>query len=44
MKLRYAEAQFALCVQDADCEDLQKRKIYQVLPDKEAKKEGYLSL
>ncbi len=33
---------FALCLQDKDCEDLEKRKIYRVLPDDEAKKEGYL--
>jgi len=33
---------FALCVEDKDCEDLEKRKIYQVLPDEEAEKEGYL--
>jgi hypothetical protein len=33
---------FALCVQNKDCEDLEKRKIYQVLQDDEAEKEGYL--
>jgi hypothetical protein len=33
---------FVLCVENKDCEDLEKRKIYQVLPDKEAEKEGYL--
>lgn len=33
---------FALCIGNKDCEDLEKRKIYQVLPDDEAKKEGYL--
>jgi hypothetical protein len=33
---------FALCVENRDCEDLEKRKIYQVLPDDEAEKEGYL--
>lgn len=33
---------FALCVENKDCEDLEKRKIYQVLPDDEAEKEGYL--
>jgi hypothetical protein len=33
---------FALCVENKDCEDLEKRKIYQVLPDEEAEKEGYL--
>ena len=31
-----------LCIEDKDCEDLERRKIYQVLPDDEASKEGYL--
>jgi hypothetical protein len=35
---------FALCVENKDCEDLEKRKIYQVLPDEEAEKEGYLRI
>jgi hypothetical protein len=33
---------FALCIENKDCEDLEKRKIYQVLPDSEAENEGYL--
>ena len=35
---------FALCVENKDCEDLEKRKVYQVLPDEEAEKEGYLRI
>jgi len=33
---------FALCIENRDCEDLEKRKIYQVLPDRDAEREGYL--
>jgi hypothetical protein len=33
---------FALCIENKDCEDLEKRKIYQMLPDEEADKEGYI--
>ena len=33
---------FALCVENKDCEDIEKRKIYQILPDDDAEKEGYL--
>jgi hypothetical protein len=33
---------FALCVENRDCEDLEKRKIYQVIPDEESEREGYL--
>jgi len=36
------EQAFALCIENRDCEDLERRKIYQVLPDDAAKKEGYL--
>jgi hypothetical protein len=33
---------FALCIENKDCADLEKRKIYQMLPDEEAEKEGYI--
>jgi hypothetical protein len=33
---------FALCIENKDCIDLEKRKIYQMLPDEEAEKEGYI--
>ena len=33
---------FALCLENKDCEDLEKRKVYQILPDEESEKEGYL--
>ena len=33
---------FVLCIENKDCEDLEKRKIYQMLPDEEADKEGYI--
>jgi hypothetical protein len=36
------EQVFALCIENKDCEDLERRKIYQILPDEEAEKEGYL--
>jgi hypothetical protein len=38
------EQVFALCIENQDCEDLQKRKIYQVLVDDEAAKEEYLRI
>ena len=31
-----------VCIENKDCEDLERRKIYQILPDDEASKEGYL--
>jgi hypothetical protein len=33
---------FALCIENIDCDDLEKRKLYQILPDEEATQEGYL--
>jgi hypothetical protein len=33
---------FALCIENKDCEDLEKRKIYQMLPDEDGDKEGYI--
>ena len=35
---------FALCIENKDCEDLEKRKIYPVLPDDEAAGEGYFRI
>ena len=32
----------ALCIENKDCEDLEKRKIYQMLQDAEAEKEGFI--
>ena len=34
--------EFALCIKNKDCEDLEKRKIYQILTDEDAAKDGYL--
>ncbi len=42
MEKEKKEQVFALCIENKDCEDLEKRKIYKVLPDEEAEKEGYL--
>ena len=33
---------FALCIENKDSNDLEKRKIYVVVPDEEAAQEGYL--
>ena len=35
------QIKFALCIENKDCGDLEKRKIYQILSDEEAQKEGY---
>jgi len=36
------ERKFVLCIRNDECEDLELRKIYHVLPDKKALQDGYL--
>lgn len=36
------DPQFALCIENKGCEDIEKRKFYQILPDEKAASEGYL--
>ena len=42
MKRRRAEARFVICIRNEDCEDLEPRKVYQVLPDEAAAEDGYI--
>ena len=36
------EPQYAVCVRNEECEDLEIRKIYQILPDKRGARDGYV--
>jgi hypothetical protein len=40
MEKRMVQPRFVLCVRYDDCEDLEVRKVYQVIPDEGASKEG----
>jgi hypothetical protein len=42
MKRRKPQAEFALCIRNDACDDLEARKVYQLLPDQDAAQEGYL--
>jgi hypothetical protein len=42
MSVQQSAGSFALCVEDGGMEDLEVRKVYQVLPDREAGREGYV--
>ena len=42
MKVQQSAGSFALCVEDGGMEDLEVRKVYQVLPDREANREGLI--
>ena len=42
MEKKLLKTQFALCIENNDCEDIEKRKLYQILLDGEATREGYL--
>lgn len=42
MNGRDPEIQFVLCIRNEDCDDLETRKIYRVVPDESAANEGYV--
>ena len=42
MEKKLLETQFVLCIENDGCEDLEKRKFYQILPDEKVAQEGYL--
>jgi hypothetical protein len=42
MIMENKEHKFVICVRNRDCEDLELHKVYQVLPDKRASKDGYI--
>ena len=44
MEKKLLETQFVLCIENGGCEDLEKRKFYQILPDEKAAQEGYLRI
>ena len=37
-------SRFALCIDNKDCDDLDKGKVYQSIPDNDAAQEGYLRI
>jgi hypothetical protein len=42
MKQRKNETQFVICIQNKGCEDLEKGKVYAVVRDDAAARDGYL--
>ena len=44
MKSKKTGPQFVVCVRNEDCEDLELRKIYQVLPDAAAAEDNYIRI
>src|SRR5207237_9820999 len=42
MRRRKSEPRFVICIRNEDCEDLEPRKVYQVLPDEAAAEDGYM--
>lgn len=42
MKRRKPQAAFVLCIENEGCDDLETRKVYQVVPDQAATHDGYL--
>lgn len=42
MEKAQSKTDFVLCIEDRDCDDLEKGKVYAVLADAGAKRDGYL--
>ena len=42
MNTATTEPRYAVCVRNEECEDLEIRKIYRILPDKKATRDGYV--
>ena len=42
MRRKRADRRFVLCVKNDDCDDLERRKVYRVIPDEKAEKDGYI--
>ncbi len=42
MKRRKSEIIFVICLRNEECEDLEPRKVYQVVPDPVAAEDGYI--
>lgn len=42
MKHPQSGRRFVICIHNRDCEDLELRKIYEVLPDRAAEKDAYI--
>jgi len=42
MSKQITDQRFVMCVRDEECDDLELRKVYRVLPDKRAALDGYI--
>ena len=42
MRRKRADRGFVLCVKNDDCDDLERRKVYRVISDEKAEKDGYV--
>lgn len=44
MEILEQNFRFVICIEDRDCEDLEKGKVYRLLSDEAAGREGYLRI
>jgi hypothetical protein len=42
MRRKQTDRRFVLCVHNEACDDLETRKVYRVIPDEKAEKDGYV--
>ena len=44
MRKTQRKSTFVLCIEDRDCDDLEKGKVYAAAPDSAAKRDGYIRI
>lgn len=44
MAKAHARARFVLCIENTDCDDLEKGKVYPLVADPKAKRDGYVRI
>ena len=42
MRRKSVDRKYVLCVKNDDCDDLEKRKVYRMIPDAQGEKDGYI--
>lgn len=44
MRRKQADRRFVLCIRNDDCDDLETRKVYRLIADDKAEKDGYIRI
>lgn len=44
MSVQMSSEKYALCIRNDECDDLERRKVYRIIPDEQAAEEGYIRI